>query len=107
VRKTYSQVHVNVLEVKQHSEEETTGKAVTLKVNMSNIQQDYEVRPTSRAKSNDQSRMPNMKPLYWKCIWSTIKKPGCKKREADMILCTLGLSEPRMNLWKIDQSAIQ
>ena len=31
-------------------------------------------------------------------MWSTMRKPGCKKREADMMRCVAGSTEPLINL---------
>ena len=31
-----------------------------------------------------------MNPLYWKWMWSTIKNPGCKNNEAEIIRCMGG-----------------
>ena len=39
-----------------------------------------------------------MNPLYWKWIWSTIKNPGCKKSEAEIIRCIDGCWDPGTNL---------
>ena len=39
-----------------------------------------------------------MNPLYWKCIWSTIKNPGCKNNEAEITRCMDGCWDPGMNL---------
>lgn len=47
----------------------------------------------------DQSKIPNMKPLYWKCMWSTIRNPGWRNNEAEIIRCVDGSAAPRMNLW--------
>lgn len=55
-------------------------------------------RLTLRAIRIDHNRMPNMNPLYWKWMWSTIRKPGWRNRAADIILWTDGSTEPRINL---------
>ena len=39
-----------------------------------------------------------MKPLYWKWIWSTMRKPGCKNMDADTIRCNDGSTDPRTKL---------
>lgn len=52
----------------------------------------------------DQRRIPYMKPLYWKWIWSTMRKPGCKNMDADTIRCDDGSTDPRMKLCTEDVS---
>lgn len=55
-------------------------------------------RLTFLAINIDRSKMPNMNPLYWKCIWSTMRKPGWRNSEADRIRCVGGSIAPRTNL---------
>ena len=39
-----------------------------------------------------------MNTLYWKCMWTTIRNPGCRIREADIMRCVDGYTAPRINL---------
>lgn len=39
-------------------------------------------QPTSRACTRLKSKRPSSMPLYWKCIESTMRRPGWRKREA-------------------------
>ena len=55
----------------------------------------------------DQSNIPYIKPLYWKWIWSTIKKPGWRKMDADIIRCIGGSIEPLINLYEKIWGGIQ
>lgn len=65
---------------------------------ISNMGEMGEDRHTLRAIRIDHKRIPNINPLYWKCIWSTIMNPGCMNREAEIILCMPGFVDPRTNL---------
>ena len=51
-----------------------------------------------RAIRIDQRSIPYMNPLYWKWIWSTMRKPGCKNMDADTIRCNDGSTDPRTKL---------
>jgi hypothetical protein len=33
------------------------------------------------AKTSERTKIPYMKPLYWKCIWSMIRRPGERRIE--------------------------
>ena len=44
-----------------------------------------EPKLTFRAMRMDHRRIPNMNPLYWKWMWSTMRNPGCKKRVAEIM----------------------
>lgn len=57
-----------------------------------------DIELTLRAIRIDHSNMPNMNPLYWKCMWSTIISPGWRNKDADIILCVEGSTAPRTNL---------
>ena len=73
----YSEIHVNMLEIKKYREKKAAGQFVSL-----DTRNDFSANVvankirTFRAIRIDQRRIPNMNPLYWKCIWSTIKNPG-------------------------------
>lgn len=36
-------------------------------------------------------------------MWSTMRNPGCRKSDAEMIRCTEGSAAPRINLFVIPQ----
>jgi len=95
--KTHRKIHIYVLEIEQDSKKNATSKFITLKA----CQTGAGSRPTGltcRAMYIDHSRMPNNIPLYWKCMWSTIRKPGCKKIEAEIIRWVGGSIALRVNL---------
>lgn len=97
-RNTNRQVHINMLEIKQNGKKDTTGKFVALvKGQWICIHIPGHIL-TLRANKTDQRRMPYMKPLYWKCMWSTMRNPGWRKMDAEMILWMDGSTEPFMNL---------
>lgn len=88
-----------MLEVQQNSEEEATGQFIPLQSNLDLfVFKKMSFRLTLRAMRIDHSRMPNMNPLYWKCMWSTMRNPGCRNRDAEIMRCIGGSAAPRMNL---------
>ena len=66
VSKTYCEIHVDVLEVQQDCEEKPAGELVSLQQILSRASKVFEneMWRTFRAMRIDQSRMPNMNPLY-------------------------------------------
>lgn len=67
---TYGEVHVNVFKVEKDSEEEAAGQFVALRSLAFSENRGKESRETRtfRAISIERSIIPNMKPLYWKCM---------------------------------------
>lgn len=53
---------------------------------------------TSQAIKIDHSNIPNINPLYWKCMWSIIRNPGWRNKDAERIRWREGSTETRMNL---------
>ena len=68
--RTYCEIHVDVLEVQQDCKEKSAGELVSLLpvLRCASKVFENETGRTFRAMRIDQRRMPNMKPLYWKCM---------------------------------------
>ena len=96
-RATYRKVHVYMFEVQKDGEQNAAHQILTLQYCQCCPIEARE-RHTFRAMRSDQSMIPNMKPLYWKWIWSIMRKPGCKNSEADSNRCTLASRAPRTKL---------
>ena len=56
---------------------------------------------TFRAHRIDHISIPKRKPLYWKWIWSTIKKPGCKNKDAETMRWIVGSVAPLVSLCSV------
>lgn len=76
-----------MFKIKENGEKYATSEFVSLHCERSVTKQDDmdDREGTLRAISTDHRRMPYMKPLYWKWMWSTMMKPGCMNKDAEMI----------------------
>ena len=94
-------VHVDMFEIEEHRKEESASEKIPLKTTSAAAWRSidrFELDDTFLAIRSDHKSIPNKKPLYWKCIWSTMRKPGWRNSAAEMMRCVDWSTAPRTKL---------